>query len=191
VRDIQFRDGQFRDLLMSKKLVKKRYMKPFFIILGKHYKKNNSKHMAQGLANNEVRIRLPSVSQSLLRKMKERAQKIYDLFNEIGVNKIKEYMKQQQENKIVEQIKGQAIAFRSNILVYGNLSVVAGICHSVVFFIHATSIKQNRKFDTLFSNSDSDIDTDISINVKNKKTRVSKNHAMQDRKLFKSSKLGS
>ncbi|CAG8649848.1 5556_t:CDS:1, partial [Ambispora gerdemannii] len=54
-----------------------------------HYKKNNPKRTAQGLVNNEVRIQLPSVSPSLLRKMKERAQKIYDLFNEIGVDKIK------------------------------------------------------------------------------------------------------
>ena len=54
-----------------------------------HYKKNNPKRTAQGLVNNEVRIQLPSVSQSLLRKTKERTQKIYDLFNEIGVDKIK------------------------------------------------------------------------------------------------------
>ncbi|CAG8700104.1 8070_t:CDS:1, partial [Ambispora gerdemannii] len=53
-----------------------------------HYKKNNPKRTAQGLINNEVRIQLPSVSQSMLRKTKERAQKIYDLFNEIGVDKI-------------------------------------------------------------------------------------------------------
>ncbi|CAG8719117.1 25778_t:CDS:2, partial [Gigaspora margarita] len=68
---------------------------------------------------------------------------------------------------IIHTKEGQAIAFRSNILVHSNLPVIAGIRHN------------------------SDIDTDISINVKNKKTRVSKNHAMQDRKLFKSSKLGS
>ncbi|CAG8802586.1 10865_t:CDS:1, partial [Gigaspora margarita] len=43
--------------------------------------KNNPKYTAQGLANNDVRIQL--------QKTKERAQKIYDLFNEIGVNKIK------------------------------------------------------------------------------------------------------
>ncbi|CAG8814351.1 24804_t:CDS:2, partial [Dentiscutata erythropus] len=46
--------------------------------------KNNSKHSAQGLVNNEVRIQLPSVSQSLLRKTKEHTQKIYDLFMRLG-----------------------------------------------------------------------------------------------------------
>ncbi|CAG8662889.1 3573_t:CDS:1, partial [Ambispora gerdemannii] len=53
-----------------------------------HYKKNNPKRTVQGLVN-EVRIQLPSLSPSLLRKTKEWAQKIYDLFNEIGVDKIK------------------------------------------------------------------------------------------------------
>ncbi|CAG8679431.1 11695_t:CDS:1, partial [Ambispora gerdemannii] len=43
-----------------------------------HYRKNNPKRTAQGLVNNEVRTQIPeSVSESLLRKTKERAQKIY------------------------------------------------------------------------------------------------------------------
>jgi hypothetical protein len=55
-----------------------------------HYRKTNPKRTAQGLVNNEVRTQIPeSVSESLLRKTKERAQKIYDIFNEIGVDKIK------------------------------------------------------------------------------------------------------
>ncbi|KAF0490022.1 hypothetical protein F8M41_022009 [Gigaspora margarita] len=54
-----------------------------------HYKKNNPKHTAQALVNKEVRSQLPnSVSNDLLQKKKERAQKIYELFTEIGVNKI-------------------------------------------------------------------------------------------------------
>ena len=54
------------------------------------FRKTNPKRTSQGLVNNEVRKQIPeSVSQSLLRKTKERAQKIYDLFNEIGVDKIK------------------------------------------------------------------------------------------------------
>ncbi len=55
---------------------------------------------------------------------------------------------------IIYAKQGHVIAFRSNILVHGNLSVVAGIRHSIVFFIHATTIKQNRKFGTLFHNTD-------------------------------------
>ncbi|CAG8468951.1 7835_t:CDS:2 [Acaulospora morrowiae] len=51
---------------------------------------------------------------------------------------------------IIYAKQGHAIAFRSNILVHGNLSVTVGIRHSVVFFIHTTTIKQNRKFGTLF-----------------------------------------
>ncbi|CAG8661526.1 9857_t:CDS:10, partial [Gigaspora margarita] len=54
-----------------------------------HYKKNNPKRTAQALVNKEVRSQLPnSVSDDLLRKKKERAQKIYELFTEIGVDKI-------------------------------------------------------------------------------------------------------
>ncbi|CAG8634109.1 30058_t:CDS:1, partial [Gigaspora margarita] len=54
-----------------------------------HYKKNNPKCTAQALVNKEVRLQLPnSVSDDLLRKKKERAQKIYELFTEIGVDKI-------------------------------------------------------------------------------------------------------
>ncbi|CAG8686268.1 4586_t:CDS:1, partial [Ambispora gerdemannii] len=55
-----------------------------------YYRKTNPKRTAQELVNNEVRTQIPeSVSESLLRKTKERVQKIYDIFNEIGVDKIK------------------------------------------------------------------------------------------------------
>ncbi|CAG8843056.1 14436_t:CDS:1, partial [Gigaspora margarita] len=54
-----------------------------------YIKKNNPKRTAQALVNKEVRSQLPnSVSDDLLRKKKERAQKIYELFTEIGVDKI-------------------------------------------------------------------------------------------------------
>jgi len=55
-----------------------------------YYKKTNPKRTAQALVNEEVRKQLPdSVSDDLLRKKKERAQKIYDLFNEIGEDTIR------------------------------------------------------------------------------------------------------
>ncbi|CAG8678059.1 3305_t:CDS:2 [Gigaspora margarita] len=54
-----------------------------------HYKKNNPKRTAQALVNKEIKSQLPnSVSDDLLRKKKERAHKIYELFTEIGVDKI-------------------------------------------------------------------------------------------------------
>ncbi|CAG8856818.1 42793_t:CDS:1, partial [Gigaspora margarita] len=54
-----------------------------------YYKKNNPKHTAQALVNKEVKSQLSNfVSDDLLRKKKERAQKIYKLFTEIGVDKI-------------------------------------------------------------------------------------------------------
>ena len=54
-----------------------------------HYKKNNPKRTAQALVNKEVRNQLPdSVSDDLLRKKKEWALKIYDLFSEIGEHMI-------------------------------------------------------------------------------------------------------
>ena len=56
------------------------------------------------------------------------------------------------ELKLVIHVKqGQAVAFRSNILVHGNLPVIAGIRHSLVFYIHNTLIKQKRKFEDLFA----------------------------------------
>ncbi|CAG8696720.1 8709_t:CDS:2 [Rhizophagus irregularis] len=49
-----------------------------------HYKKNNPKRTAQALVNKEVREQHPgSVSDDLLRKKKEWALKIYNLFSEI------------------------------------------------------------------------------------------------------------
>ncbi len=54
------------------------------------FRKTNPKRTSQGLVNNEVRKQIPeSVSESLLRKTKERAQKIYDMFSELGIDKIK------------------------------------------------------------------------------------------------------
>ncbi|RHZ45324.1 hypothetical protein Glove_681g11 [Diversispora epigaea] len=56
------------------------------------------------------------------------------------------------ELKLVIHVKqGQAVAFRSNLLVHGNLPVIIGNRHSVVFYIHKTVIKQTRKFGSLFS----------------------------------------
>ncbi|RIA94127.1 hypothetical protein C1645_735020 [Glomus cerebriforme] len=50
----------------------------------------DSKRTAQGLVNDEVRKQIPeSISESLLRKTKERVQKIYDLFSELGPDRIK------------------------------------------------------------------------------------------------------
>ncbi|CAJ0885388.1 13920_t:CDS:2 [Entrophospora sp. SA101] len=55
-----------------------------------HYKKTNPKRTAQALVNEEVRKQLPhTLSDALLRKKKERAQKIYDLFNGIGEDMIR------------------------------------------------------------------------------------------------------
>ncbi|CAG8796323.1 18238_t:CDS:2, partial [Gigaspora margarita] len=54
-----------------------------------YYKTNNPKHTAQALVNKEISKQLPTtISDTLLQKRKERAQKIYNLFSEIGENKI-------------------------------------------------------------------------------------------------------
>jgi hypothetical protein len=91
------------------------------------------------------------------------------------------------ELKLVLHVKqGQAVAFRSNILVHGNLPVLSGVRHSVVFFVHSTMIKQNRKFGTLFSNSDS-----VDINYNNKGVEVSKKYNKRGFKSLKFSKPGS
>jgi hypothetical protein len=92
---------------------------------------------------------------------------------------------------IIHAREGQAIAFRSNILVHGNLPVIAGIRHSIVFFIHATSIKQNRKFGNLFHNTYQNnlySEIDVSMNYNSKKLEASKKHTMQNKKKSKSSK---
>jgi hypothetical protein len=53
------------------------------------YMKVNPKRTAQALVNNEVRNQLPNtVSDNALRKKKERALKIFELFNAIGEDKI-------------------------------------------------------------------------------------------------------
>ena len=93
---------------------------------------------------------------------------------------------------IIHAREGQAIAFRSNILVHGNLPVIAGIRHSIVFFIHATSIKQNRKFGTLFRNTDPDnSDSEINVHMNNNKLGASKKRTKQNKKRSKTSKSGS
>lgn len=62
------------------------------------------------------------------------------------------------ELKLAFRVKqGQAIAFRSNLLIHGNLPIITGSRHSVVFYIHDTVIKQKRKFASLFD--DGDLDT--------------------------------
>lgn len=54
------------------------------------FRKSNHKRTSQGLVNDEVRKQIPkTISESLLRKTKERAQKIYEMFSELGVDKIK------------------------------------------------------------------------------------------------------
>ncbi|CAG8567392.1 3766_t:CDS:2, partial [Acaulospora morrowiae] len=53
--------------------------------------------------------------------------------------------------------QGQAIAFRSHLLIHGNLPITAGSRHSVVFYLHDTVIKQKRKFSSLFDDGDLDI----------------------------------
>ena len=79
-------------IVCSKKRCKKLFVN--VSILGKH-SRNDSITTEQTILyvlvniNDEVRVQLPSVSQSLLRKTKERAQKIYDSLSEIGVDKIK------------------------------------------------------------------------------------------------------
>ncbi|CAG8630967.1 3716_t:CDS:2 [Acaulospora morrowiae] len=61
------------------------------------------------------------------------------------------------ELKLIVHVKqGQAVAFRSNLLVHGNLPVVAGVRHSIVFYIHSTLIKQKRKFGSLFADYELD-----------------------------------
>ncbi|CAG8446556.1 10837_t:CDS:10 [Acaulospora colombiana] len=63
------------------------------------------------------------------------------------------------ELKLVVHVKqGQAVAFRSNLLIHGNLPIVAGTRHSVVFYIHNTVIKQKRKFGSLFADYELDWD---------------------------------
>ncbi|CAG8565877.1 12864_t:CDS:2 [Ambispora leptoticha] len=55
-----------------------------------YYRKDYPKRTSEGKVSDEIRKQLPnSVSESLLRKTKERALKIYDLFNELGEDKIK------------------------------------------------------------------------------------------------------
>ena len=57
--------------------------------------------------------------------------------------------------KLIFHVKqGQAIAFWSSLLIYGNLLITSGKRHSIVFYIHKSFIKQERPFTSL----------DISIN---------------------------
>nr|CAG8621626.1 8858_t:CDS:2 [Entrophospora candida] len=57
----------------------------------------------------------------------------------------------------IDAKQGQAIAFRSHLLIHGNFPITVGSRHSVVFYIHGTVIKQNRKFSSLFDNKDLDV----------------------------------
>ena len=50
---------------------------------------------------------------------------------------------------VIHAKQGYAIAFRSHILVHGNLEVTLGRRHSVVFFVHSNVIKQHRSFGEL------------------------------------------
>ncbi|CAG8712930.1 12141_t:CDS:1, partial [Acaulospora colombiana] len=55
-----------------------------------HYRKEYPRRTSKGKVSDEIRKQLSnSVSESLLRKTKERALKIYDLFNELGEDNIK------------------------------------------------------------------------------------------------------
>ncbi|CAG8819010.1 36020_t:CDS:2, partial [Gigaspora margarita] len=62
----------------------------------------------------------------------------------------------------VKAKQGQAIAFQSHLLVHGNLPIIAGIRHSIVFYIHRTMIKQRWKFGSLFDDYDSNIEENSS-----------------------------
>jgi len=69
------------------------------------------------------------------------------------------------ELRLVVHVKqGYGVAFRSNLLVHGNLPITVGIRHSIVFYIHDTVIKQKRSFKSLFAdyktnaNSDNNLD---------------------------------
>ena len=79
------------------------------------------------------------------------------------------------ELKLVIHIKqGQAVAFRSNILVHGNLPVITGIRHSLVGYIHYTLIKQKRNFESLFPNRGDDGDDSNRDKSKTKYLRLTK-----------------
>lgn len=69
---------------------------------------------------------------------------------------------------IIHAKQGQAIAFRSHILIHGNLNVFSANRHSVVFFIHSTCIKQTRPFGKLDMvwNLDNDHNNDNSKELK-------------------------
>jgi len=55
------------------------------------FQKTNPKHTSQGLVNNKVRKQISeSVSKSLLQKTKKKGQKIYDMFSELEIDKIKQ-----------------------------------------------------------------------------------------------------
>lgn len=56
------------------------------------------------------------------------------------------------ELKLVVHVKqGYGVAFRSNLLVHGNLPITVGIRHSIVFYIHNTAVKEKRPFKSLFA----------------------------------------
>ncbi|CAG8665081.1 5296_t:CDS:1, partial [Paraglomus brasilianum] len=58
---------------------------------------------------------------------------------------------------VIHAKQGHGIAFRSNLLIHGNLPIIMGSRHSVVFYVHSTVIKQNRRFGSLFADCELDI----------------------------------
>ncbi|RHZ71770.1 hypothetical protein Glove_253g25 [Diversispora epigaea] len=75
------------------------------------------------------------------------------------------------ELKLAVEIKqGQAIAFRSNLLIHENLPVI-GTRHSVVFYIHNSTIKQKQKFKSLFSDGDLDSSEILDTTLSTKKSK--------------------
>jgi len=68
------------------------------------------------------------------------------------------------ELRLVVHVKqGYGVAFRSNLLVHGNLPVTVGIRYSVVFYIHDTVIKQKRQFKSLFADGEMNINSDNNL----------------------------
>ena len=68
------------------------------------------------------------------------------------------------ELRLVIHVKqGYGVAFRSNLLIHGNLPITVGIRHSVVFYIHNTVIKQKRLFKSLFADCEMNVNSDNNL----------------------------
>ena len=61
---------------------------------------------------------------------------------------------------VVHVQQGYGVAFRSNLLIHGNLLITVGTRHSVVFYIHNTVIKQKRMFKSLFADCEMNVNSD-------------------------------